>query len=162
MICPATNADAEAVTHLVFSVLKDYGLKPDPETTDADLKDLEASYHGRGGCFDLLRTGSGVLIGTVGIYPLDKGRCELRKMYLHPSEQGKGLGKMLLKHALNRARALGFTTVVLETASVLREATDLYQKYGFVPYTPEHLSERCDQAFIKHLADTGQGECGVP
>ena len=151
MIRAANNADAEEIVSLVFGVLRDYGLRPDPETTDADLKDIEAFYHKRGGCFDVLMNDSDEIIGTVGLCPLENGRCELRKMYLHSSERGKGLGKLLLEHALRRSSELGFTSVVLETASVLKEAVSLYQKYGFKPYRAKHLSVRCDQAYIKEI-----------
>jgi predicted N-acetyltransferase YhbS len=151
MIRPATNADEAAITALVFEVLREYGLEPDPGATDADLKDIEGSYAERGGCFDVLLDGEGRIVGSVGLYPLVDGRCELRKMYLHRRERGKGVGKLLLEHALTRAVDLGFTEVVLETASALIEATRLYRDHGFVPYDAPHLSARCDQAYIKRL-----------
>src|SRR5690242_4452254 len=112
-IRPATNADAEAVRRLVFSILCDYGLTPDPASTDADLADLEAAYFARGGAFDVLVDRAGQVIGSAGISPIDGRRCELRKMYLAAECRGKGLGKRLLKHAVGRARELGFQRVEL-------------------------------------------------
>ena len=151
MIRSANNADTEKITSLVFDVLQDYGLKPDPENTDADLNDIEASYQERGGGFDVLTNDYGEIIGTVGVFPLENGRCELRKMYLHRDERGKGLGRLLVEHALRRSSELGFTLMILETASVLKEAISLYEKCGFRPYKSEHLSERCDQSYIKEI-----------
>src|SRR6516164_9376213 len=78
---PATDADAGAVRNLVFTVLREYGLTPDPAATDADLYALESSYSKAGGSFDVLVDTSGVVIGTVGLSPRGEGRCELRKMY---------------------------------------------------------------------------------
>jgi putative acetyltransferase len=72
-------------------------------------------------------------------------------MYLHRDYRGKGHGKRLLEHALAEARRLGFKTITLETASVLKEAIRLYESYGFQPYTPTHLSRRCDQAYRLEL-----------
>ena len=146
----ATNADAKAVKDLVFGVLASYGLKPDPSNTDRDLDDLEAHYHQNGGYFAVLEA-DGVVIGSYGIYRFSAGECELRKMYLRPEFRGRGLGKLLLEHALKRAEDLGFEVVCLETASVLKEAIALYLKYGFVPYRAEHLASRCDQAYRKVL-----------
>ena len=60
---------------------------------------------------------------------------------------GLGRSKTLLEHALNRAKELGFSRVTLETASVLKEAVKLYQKYNFRPFPAQHLATRCDQAF---------------
>jgi putative acetyltransferase len=153
--CPrlraATNTDCRKVAALVYGVLKEYGLKPDPESTDADLKDIERSYFVRGGAFYVLEGETGSIVGAYGLYPVDKVTCELRKMYLHKSFRGRGLGKLLMENALTEARRMGFKRVSLETASVLKEAISLYKSYGFVEYQPERMSCRCDQAFFLRL-----------
>jgi putative acetyltransferase len=161
---PATNRDAEAVRALVFAVLREQGLTPDPEATDADLYDLESSYAQAGGSFDVLVDASGVVIGTVGVFPLGAGCCELRKMYLAPAHRGRGLGKRLLRHALERARGLGFRRVQLETVSVLRAAIRLYESFGFRPLVPEHRSaipDRADRAYGLELASPDSAEPDV-
>jgi putative acetyltransferase len=148
---PATNADAEAVRALVFSILADYGLRPDPASTDKDLEDIEGSYFGRGGRFDVLTTRQGEVVGSVGLYPTDPGVCELRKMYLRADQRGKGWGKKLLEFSLEQARTLGFGRMTLETAKVLVEAIRLYEAYGFRPYLAEHMSARCDATYFLDL-----------
>ncbi|MBC8217462.1 MAG: hypothetical protein H8E73_03265, partial [Planctomycetes bacterium] len=45
----ANNADCPKITDLVFNVLQEYNLKPDPESIDADIRDIERSYFERGG-----------------------------------------------------------------------------------------------------------------
>src|SRR5688500_8964550 len=121
----ATNADGEAVRGLVFAVLREHGLTPDPAGTDADLHDLEASYTRAGGSFDVLVDGAGAVIGTVGLTPHGEGCCEMRKMYLSAAHRGRGLGKRLVRCALERARQLGFRRVELETMNVLKTAIAL-------------------------------------
>ncbi len=148
---PATNADCEHVANLVYSVLREYGLKPDPASTDADIDDIKSSYFARGGTFLVLEDEDGAIVGAYGLYRIDGHTCELRKMYLHKAYRGKGLGKALLDDALVKARRLGFRKMLLETASVLKEAIALYKSYGFVEYTPDHLSSRCDQAYMLEL-----------
>lgn len=143
----ANNDDREKITRLVFDVLNEYDLEPDPATTDADIKDIESSYFERGGTFLVLEAKDGSIVGAYGLYPMEKQTCELRKMYLHKTYRGQGLGKYLLEDALSRARHLGFETMVLETASVLKEAIALYKSYNFTEYRPNHLSDRCDQAY---------------
>jgi putative acetyltransferase len=147
----ASNKDLEGITRLVYGVLKEYKLEPDPGATDADLKDIERSYFARGGTFFVLTDQDGSIVGAYGLYPLENQTCELRKMYLHKSHRGKGLGKLLLDSALVEASRLGFGTVTLETASVLKEAIALYERYGFVEYQPDHLSTRCDHAYFLQL-----------
>lgn len=148
---PADNKDCQNVAQLVYGILKEYGLKPDPDCTDSDIKDVESSYFERGGTFFVLEAEDSSIIGTYGLYPIDEQTCELRKMYLDKAHRGKGLGKFLLEDALVKARQLGFKKMTLETASVLKEAIYLYRSYGFVEYKPDHLSSRCDQAFTLEL-----------
>jgi putative acetyltransferase len=148
---PATNTDGTQVVELVYTVLGEYGLQPDPQCTDADLKDIEQSYLQRGGVFYVLEEKDGAIIGSYGLYPIQAGVCELRKMYLHRDYRGQGHGRRMLEDALAKARQLGFGKITLETASVLKEAIRLYESYGFTPYRPEHLSCRCDQAYVLDL-----------
>ena len=148
---PATNADGANVFALVAGVLHEYGFKPDPEGTDADLGDIEANYLVRGGSFDVLFDGDGRLVGSVGLYPQGATTCELRKMYLAADVRGGGWGKRLLDHALTRARELGFKRVTLETAAVLETAIGLYQRRGFRPLEARHLAARCNQAYYLDL-----------
>jgi putative acetyltransferase len=148
---PATNKDAENVRELVFGVLSQYRLAADPDSTDRDLFDIVGSYAARGGCFEVLVYGPGEIIGSYGLYPLREGVCELRKMYLHRAHRGRGLGKAILRRALDQARKLGFRRVELETASVLQEAIALYESFGFRPFQPEHMSSRCDSAMFLDL-----------
>ncbi len=149
-IRPATNADAEAIKTVVFSVLREYGLSPDSGSTDKDLDAIEETYFQRGGYLGVVLENDRI-VACVGLHRETADTCELRKMYCLPSSRGKGLGKKLLEFALDKARELGFSRVTLETASALKEAISLYQQYGFVAFSPDHLSARCDQAFELYL-----------
>jgi putative acetyltransferase len=148
----ADNKDCEGIARLVYGILKEYGLKPDPACTDADIKDIESSYFSQGGTFFVLEAEDGSIVGAYGLYPMDERTCELRKMYLDKIHRGKGLGKFLLEDALSKAKQLGFERMILETASVLKEAIALYKSYGFMEFTPDHLSGRCDQAYQLELS----------
>jgi putative acetyltransferase len=143
----ATNHDRERVAQLVFGVLGEFGLEADPKTTDADLKDIEANYLQRGGVFEVIEDEHANLLGSVGLYPINKTTCELRKMYFIPSARGLGLGKYVLQRAIARARELGFKEIVLETASKLIAANRLYTQFGFKPMNSDHLAARADQAY---------------
>jgi putative acetyltransferase len=147
---PATNADSESIKSVVFSVLKEYGLKPDSNSTDKDLDSIEESYFLKKGFFGVVEIENSI-VATVGLHQVDATTCELRKMYSLPSQRGKGLGKSIIEFALSKAKELGYKRVILETASPLKEAIGLYKKYGFKEYIPQHLSCRCDQAFELYL-----------
>ncbi len=148
---PATNTDCEQVRDLVFGVLTEYGLKPDPDGIDADLRDIEQSYFSRGGEFCVLEGAEGRIIATCALYPAEEATCELRKRYMRPEHRGKGYGKQLLEEMLSQARRMGFRTMTVETVTVLKEAIALYKSYGFEPYESTHLCWRCDQAYMLEL-----------
>ncbi len=142
----AKQSDSESIKNVVFEVLKEYGLDPDPGTTDKDLDAIDKLYGENGGYFGVIEDLNKV-VATVGIFKVSETTCELRKMYALPNQRGKGLGRKLMEFSITKAKELGFERIILETASPLVEAISLYKKYGFIEYQPDHLSARCDQAF---------------
>ncbi len=149
-IRPATNADGERIKELVFGILAEYSLSPDPSGTDDDLNDIEGNYAARGGLFEVIENATGELLGTYGLYPMNTETVELRKMYFAKSLRGKGLGKRTLQRLIDETRRLGFRRIHLETASPLKAAIALYKSFGFQP-TIEMHSSRCDQAYFLDL-----------
>lgn len=147
----ATNQDQSVIESLIFSVLREHGLEPFPDSTDADLADIEGEYFSNGGLFDLLLDESGEVVGTVAIHRTDDTLCELRKMYLAASMRKHGLGAKLLDHALEGATRLGYKKIWLETAETLDRAYRLYESYGFRDFNSPHLADRCDVAMIRDL-----------
>jgi putative acetyltransferase len=147
----ASNADGERIEALVYSVLKEYGLPPEPDGMDADLRDIETHYLQRGGVFWVIVQEDEQIIGTVGLSPLKESVVELRKMYLAPEARGQGLGKRLLTQAIDEARRLGFRRIELDTASRLEVAIRLYRSFGFQEIVCHHIGSRCDQAFALDL-----------
>lgn len=148
-IRPAVRADQDKIRALIFAILNEYDLEPDPKTTDRDLDDIEGFY--ADGVFDVLVDADGDIIGTVGLKPEGGGVAELRKMYLKAQYRGRGYGGRLLKHVVARARALGVRRIELETARVLEEAVGLYEKFGFEPAERSSMERRCDQVLALDL-----------
>ena len=146
----ASNADVETIKALVFSILCEYGLTPDPDETDADISDVENNYIKRGGIFEVLVAKNDVILGTVGLYPMNAETVELRKMYFAKELRGQGFGKQTLQRMIEKSRELGFKKIYLQTASPLVEAIGLYKKFGFAP-TGEMHAPRCDQAYFLNL-----------
>lgn len=148
---PAEASDGEPIRDVVRAALIEHGLPPDPSHTDADLDDVLSFYVARGGLFDVALDEDGVLVGTVGVLPLENGRCELRKMYLAPRARRHGLGQRLLDRAMTQARLRGFTVMELETAAPLKAAMALYEKNGFVRVERAVSVSRCDRAYERVL-----------
>ena len=147
-IRPATNTDIPSIKNVVFSVLEEYGLKGSESGKDKDLADIEQHYFSKNGYFGVvIEHTTNEIIGTFGLYRLDDASCELRKMYLLKRARGKGVGEFILKYAIQKAKEIGYSRIVLETISPLKEAIALYKKHGFKEITPKEISDRVDQAF---------------
>lgn len=154
----ATNEDAEQIKKIVYGVLEEYGLVPEPGGTDIDLEDIDKHYLQRGGVFEVLEDTRGNIVGTVGLYPLTypvdsetPKTVELRKMYFLPGLRGHGWGKKTLTRMIERARQLGYKRITLETHSSLKEAIGLYKSFGFAESCAGKHSARCDQTFLLEL-----------
>ena len=115
----------------VFGVLAEYGLRPDPDGSDADLRDIEGTYGTRGGSFEVVEDESDRRVGTLALYRTGPDSFELRKMHLVRAVRGQRLGKWLLARSLEIARRRNARRVTLETASVLVEAIALYRSFRF-------------------------------
>lgn len=152
----ARPGDERAVQGIVAAVLAEYGLAPGSADTDADIADLRRNYQDRGGVFRIVTDGTGTICGCGGLFPLGAEEMELRKMYLLPAARGRGLGRRLLEELLAAARTRGCRRVVLETASVLKQAQALYRSAGFVPAERAHLADRCDRFMALELAGDGR------
>ncbi len=144
----ASNDDCTEVQKLVFSVLKEYGLEPQPTSTDKDLFDLESNY--KNGFFGIIEDGSKI-VATFALYPLSTESVEIRKMYALPESRGKGLGKWMVGYLFQIAKENGYKEVELETASSLIEAIHLYKKIGFTEKAFENKTPRCDKAFFMKI-----------
>jgi len=147
----ASNEDSKDIEQLVFGIIYEYGLKSDPDNTDSDLFDIQHEYLESGGSFEVLIDEDKKIVGSVGLYRIRPTICEIRKMYLAANLRGQGLGRRLLNHALSKAKELGYLRVELETASVLKEAIALYERYGFRRFDRSHLSSRCNAAYYLEI-----------
>lgn len=149
----ANPADSPAIKHVVFTVLHEYGLDPDPGGTDVDLDNVQQTYLAKGGMFLVVESAEGRIVGTAGLMPSEPGEVELRKMYLLPEVRGRGLGRELLRRCIQFARAHGYREIRLQTNRVLVEAVRLYEQAGFRPVPARRLSPRCDRAYALPLGD---------
>ena len=150
----ARIADQLHIIQLITGILDTYGLAIDTKYTDRDLFDLDSCYFRNGGWFSVLENEEKMIIGSYGLIKVCDSQCELRKMYIDPLHQGKGLGKLMMREAFEKALDFGYKTMILETNRKLFKAIKLYEKSGFTIYKPSHLSDRCDIGMKKDLRST--------
>jgi GNAT superfamily N-acetyltransferase len=78
----------------------------------------------------------GRIVGTVTVFAEWRGAQSdsfgVRMLAVPPPERGKGVGRALMEHCIDRARAEGKKRVVLSATLEMELARDLYERLGFV------------------------------
>lgn len=144
-----------AMAAIIRSALEAHGLNiPGTAYFDRSLDHLSAFYDRPGRAYYVLTEGEAVL-GGIGIAEFEglPGCCELQKLYLTPSARGRGLGADLIRRIEDRARALGYRRIYLETHSVLGAAVHAYERAGYrqIPPPDTVIHTTMDRFYLKEL-----------
>jgi ribosomal protein S18 acetylase RimI-like enzyme len=132
---PAVPSDFAAVAELTVGVYRREQLTSEEYT--AQLADVA----GRAAHSELLvvRDGDGGVLGTVALV-LDgefgqvteaDDEAAFRMLAVDPAVRGRGVGELLVRTCLDRARAAGKRRMVLSTAPRMTAAHRLYERLGF-------------------------------
>jgi ribosomal protein S18 acetylase RimI-like enzyme len=87
---------------------------------------------------------NGAIIGTVALKFIEPGIYELTKMAVDKAFQGIGAGKLLCIAAIEEAKKLGATELILYSQSSLKAAIGIYYKLGFEPIPLDEKYKRAD------------------
>ncbi len=95
-----------------------------------DMDDIQSQYFDRKGLF-LVVLDDGRMVGTGAIRALEGDICQLRRMWLLPPYQRRGIGSRLVEMLFEFARQAGFKTVRLKTDVKQTGAIRFYERLGF-------------------------------
>ena len=153
-----TPADDAALAEIVRRSLEEHHLDiPGTAYFDKELDHLSRFYlamPARRAYFVLLDDGERVGGGAgLAEFPPRAGAAELQKLYLVKAVQGQGLGYALLTLVEEKARALGYRELYLETHTNLPVAIHMYERTGFrrIPPPPSAVHGTMDTFFVKDL-----------
>ena len=102
---------------------------------DEELENLPGKYAPPGGRLLLARQGDAVA-GGVGMWRLEDGVCEMKRLFVRSPWRGKGLGRQLAWAIVAEGRAAGYARMRLDTLGHLIAARALYRDMGFVEVAP--------------------------
>ena len=88
-------------------------------------------------------------IGCSAIRRIDNNICELKRMWVKPGHQNKGIGLGLLKECIKIAAALNYSTIRLDTLTRLEAAIHLYKKHGFVETAPYYFNPEKEVVYME-------------
>ena len=128
----ATAADSADVRRELEAYLGFLGEELDGEGIDKDIARWTEVYDGERGVLLVVVAPGGAVVGTAAVRALAPGVGELKRMWIRPAHQGRGLGRPLLDACLAEARALGFRALRLDSEPRLAAAVHLYRQAGFI------------------------------
>jgi len=116
-----------------FAALNYQWLEEDFAIEDMDrrmLEDPNGFIMKRGGAI-MFALHDEEVVGTCALVARSDGNVELVKMAVTPAFRGRGIGRLLTLHAIDRAKSLGAGRLVLATSPRLLVANVLYKSLGF-------------------------------
>ena len=103
--------------------------QPIRDYTKITIEEL-TSYMPPEGVFYLLKTKK-KLVGMGAIRKLKANTGEIKRMYIRPNYRGKGYGKALLRHLLNKGKEFGCYRILLDTGIFMAAAQHIYNSARF-------------------------------
>lgn len=148
-ICHATTSERLAAARVLFLEYAAWvGVDLTFQGFAGELENLPGMYGPPRGRL-LLGELDGKPVGCVALRPLDESTCEMKRLFVRSDFRGQGLGRALVETVLNEARQLGYATLKLDTLPFMREASRLYEAFGFVRCPPYYSTALEETVFLE-------------
>jgi len=121
--------DEDGINLVIKSVFDEYGWLWDPKTENRDTYAVIEHYHERGGGFWVLADGDEI-IGTLALRGKEGDLCGLYRVYLLADRRGKGLGRVMFRYAIERAKEMGYCKMEIWSDKTLDVSHIMYKNAG--------------------------------
>ncbi|GGB41407.1 N-acetyltransferase [Roseibium aquae] len=116
---------------------------------EAELVGLPGKYAPPAGALLLAGDKTDPPVGCVALRPFaQNGWCEMKRLYVAPEGRGLGLGGRLVAAIIDRAKALGYRRMVLDTLPTMAAAIALYERHGFLQIPAYYDTPVTDTVFF--------------
>lgn len=129
-VVDARSSDAQAAMAAYFAEL-DLLFPTGFDPGDALIADVSA-YDPPTGAFIVARAQREV-VGCGGLWTLETGVGEIKRMWVHPAWRGVGIAGRLLADLERRSAGMGHDRTVLDTNETLHDAIAMYERSGYRP-----------------------------
>lgn len=124
------DSDKDAIWQLHVDGLNQTGSFIFNPELDSDFENIKGTYIKNDGDF-FVASLENTIIGMGALRKVDFSTAEIKRMRVNIKHQRKGLGSIILKKLIERAKELGYKKLTLDTSEKQNVAKHLYEKYGF-------------------------------
>jgi GNAT superfamily N-acetyltransferase len=164
-IRPFQKSDSDKVREFIsYIIVNEFKFKLEFDTLDSDIFAIDESYNkSNGSCFWVAETvvnddysntqQKQKILGTTAVRNLKQfeSTCELKRMYVLRDFRRSGVGQKLLDIAIDFAKSVGYSRIVLDSSKALHPARALYLKNGFVDIPKYNDNYRADVFMERRL-----------
>jgi GNAT superfamily N-acetyltransferase len=164
-IRPFQKSDSDKVIEFISEIIvNEFKFKLEFDTLDSDILAIDKSYNkSNGSCFWVAETvvnddyfiiqQKQKILGTTAVRNLKQfeSTCELKRMYVLRDFRRLGLGQKLLDIAVDFAKSVGYSRMVLDSSKMLYAARALYLESGFVDIPRYNDNYRADVFMERRL-----------
>jgi GNAT superfamily N-acetyltransferase len=164
-IRPFQKDDSDKVKEFISGIIvNEFKFKLEFDTLDADIFAIDKTYNrSNKSCFWIAETivdddysntqQEQKIVGTTAVRNLNQfeSTCELKRMYVRNGFRRLGIGQKLLDIAIDFAKSVGYSRIVLDSSKALHPARALYLKNGFVDIPRYNDNYRADVFMEKKL-----------
>lgn len=129
------GADLDAIRELFREYEKHIGVDLCFQGFTAELAGLPGEYAPPTGLL-LLALVDGQPAACVAARPLPPDACEMKRLFVRPTFQGRGLGVGLTEEVIAWARGRGHARILLDTLPTMGTAQGIYERLGFRDVAP--------------------------